>query len=173
MALTLVVETEVLDKGENLQVTDATVYGGSNPARNAVLINFTAFDMRTDPPTAIDFGSYDPATVESILIPIAHDGWVQVTMALTTNPERDPTIDDTLVTDVLISERFCLCKANYALRVYSKKCGFEDPSQVEKLMCLNAQFEGIKYLVSENDMKSADMAIERLNLECILANVPC
>ena len=38
---------------------------------------------------------------------------------------------------------------------------------------MSAQFEGIKDLVAQNDMLSADKAIERLNKECALANKGC
>lgn len=177
MALTLANTIEILDEGTNMLITDTTVYGGSNADRDNVLINYSVLDMRTDPPVDIT-PNYDAETVDSILVATGHDGWYKITMSLTPALLAPPPVaePDELVKDELISERFCICKANFAKKVFNCRCGCENSELIQELYCLTAQLEGIvgeQGLVSQNDMRSADMAIERLNKECALANKPC
>ena len=177
MALTLANTITVINDGENMIVEDTTVYGGSNADRDHVYINFLVLDMRNDPPTDIT-PEYDPEVVEQILVTTPHDGWYKITMSLTPIPDTPPPTaePDELVKDELISARFCICKANFAKKVFNCRCGCENSELRQELYCLTAQLEGIvgeQGLVSQNDMRSADMAIERLNKECALANKPC
>lgn len=174
MALTLANTITVINGGENFIVEDTTVYGGSNAPRDQVLVNFLVQDMRTSPPTDIT-PSYDPQTVEQILVTIPHDGWYKVTMSITPTPNATSPIADPdgLIKDELVSERFCICKANFTKKTFDCKCGCENQENIEHLYSMSAQFEGIKDLVAQNDMLSADKAIERLNKECLLANKGC
>ena len=84
-----------------------------------------------------------------------------------------PAANDELVKDELVTERFCICKANFTKKTFNCRCGCENKENIEQLYCMSAQFEGIKDLVAQNDMLSADKAIERLNKECALANKGC
>lgn len=174
MALTLANTITILNGGENMKVEDTTVYGGSNAPRNEVLVNFLVEDMRTNPPSDIT-PNYEPETVEEILVTTPHDGWYKITMSIT--PTDDAAVHvaepDQLVKDELITERFCICKANFTKKTFNCKCGCENKEKIEQLYCMSAQFEGIKDLVAQNDMLSADKAIERLNKECLLNNKGC
>lgn len=174
MALTLANTLEILDEGTKMLITDTTVYGGANALRANVFINFLVQDMRTNPPVNIT-PDYDAAIVESILVAIPHDGWYNVVMSLTPAEDAPPPVaePDQLVKDELVTERFCICKANFTKKTFNCKCGCENKENIEQLYCMSAQFEGIKDLVAQNDMLSADKAIERLNKECALANKGC
>lgn len=174
MALTLTNTIAVLNGGENILIEDTTVYGGSNADRDNVLINYSVLDMRTDPPVDIT-PNYDAETVDSILVATGHDGWYKITMSLTPALLAPPPVaePDQLVKDELVTERFCICKANFTKKTFNCRCGCENKENIEQLYCMSAQFEGIKDLVAQNDMLSADKAIERLNKECALANKGC
>jgi hypothetical protein len=169
MALELTNTIEVLNQGDNIEITDTTVYGGANLDRNDVKVYFLVENMRNSPPANIT-PDYDPETVESILATIPNDGWYKITMTVIANVGD---YQDQLVKDYLVSERFCICKAHFAKKVFSKKCGCENPTQIQELYCLEAQLAGVLDLVAENDMQSADQAIERMNLECALLNEDC
>ena len=167
MPLVLTNQITTEDAGTNLRIVDSTQYDDPY-SREYYYVNFTVLDMRTDPPNDIT-PPYDQVTVAEIFVPISHDGWYKVTMAYTANPDADPPyviVPDELVKDYLSSELFCICKAKFAKKVFSKKCGCENPQQIAELYCLNAQLEGMLELVAMNDMQSADQAIERMNLEC-------
>lgn len=171
MALTLANTIEVLDEGQNIEIVDTTVYGGANYDRNQVKVYFLVQDMRNTPPADIT-PNYDPETVESILVPISHDGWYKITMTVIANIGD---YQDQLVKDYLVTERFCICKAKFAYKVFSCFCNCNS-QKVQELFCLNAQLQGIvgdDGLVAHNDMLNADQAIERLNLECALYNEDC
>lgn len=174
MALTLANLIETVDNGTNLFISDQTQYDSPNPSRESCFLNFIVLDMRNDPPSDIT-PPYDPVTVGEILVPISHDGWYKVTMSITPNFDGNPPYPDPdeLVKDYVSSELFCICKAHFAKKVFSKKCGCENPTQIQELYCLEAQLAGVLDLVAENDMQSADQAIERMNLECALLNEDC
>lgn len=174
MALTLTNTIAVLNGGGNILIEDTTVYGGSNALRANVFINFLVEDMRTDPPSDIT-PNYDAAIVEQILVTTPHDGWYKITMSVTPAEDAPPPVaePDQLVKDELVTERFCICKANFTKKTFNCRCGCENKENIEQLYCMSAQFEGIKDLVAQNDMLSADKAIERLNKECALANKGC
>jgi len=173
MALELANTITTVDSGTNLSIEDTTVYGGSNADRDNVLINFLVQNMRNDPPTDIT-PSYDPETVTEILVAIPTDGWYKVTMSVTAAPLAPPPVaaNDELVKDYLSSELFCICKANFAYKVFSVFCTCNS-KKVQELYYLNAQLGGVLDLVAQNDMKNADQAIERMNLECALYNEDC
>lgn len=168
MALTITNTITVLNDGENIEIEDTTVYGGANPARNTLQVNFLVQDMRNNPPADIT-PSYDPETVTSILVTTPHDGWYKITQSYILN---DESVQDELVKDYLVSERFCICKANFAYKVFSNFCTC-NAKKVQELYCLNAQLGGVLDLVAQNDMLNADQAIERMNLECALYNEDC
>lgn len=175
MALTLANTIETVDSGTNLLITDTTVYGtGGNAVRASCFVNFTVLDMRNDPPSDIT-PYYDPETVEEILVTIPYDGWYKGTMSITPNPDGDSPLPepDELVKDYISSALFCICKANFANKIFSCMCGCENPTKIQELFCLEAQLAGLLDLIAENDMVSAAQAIERMNLECALYNEDC
>lgn len=173
MALELTNTITIQDGGTSFIVEDTTVYDTPNPMRASCLVNFLVQDMRNDPPADIT-PPYDPVTVTEILVPISHDGWYKVTMYVTEAPDSiEEVVADELVKDELVSARFCECKAQFTKKVFSKKCGCEDATKIQELYCLDAQFNGVADLVAQNDMQSADQAIERLGLECALYNKDC
>ena len=49
----------------------------------------------------------------------------------------------------------------------------EDSKVWDNLFCMEGRFLGIQRLVEKNDMLSADMVIERLELECNELNAEC
>ena len=167
MALTLNSEYEIVNVGTGIIYRDITTYGGANYDRNEVKVNFVATDRRTG--QVIDF-AYDEDTATEVLIPIAHDGWYNVVMTVSNTGDE---YSDEKVTNILVTERFCDCIANYSTKLLKKVCGCEDAKTWQKLFCMQGQLMGIAYLVEKNDMLSADMAIERLNLECKRLNEDC
>lgn len=168
MALTITNTITTINGGDNILIEDTTVYGGLNPLRADVQVNFLVLDMRNNPPTDIT-PPYDPATVTEILVTTPHDGWYKVTQSYISNDEE---VQDELVKDYLVSERFCICKANFAYKVFSTFCTCNS-QKIQELYCLNAQLGGVLDLVAQNDMLNADQAIERMNLECALYNEDC
>lgn len=166
MALTLENEYEIVNIGTGIIVRDTTVYGGDEAERNTLTVDFIITDKRKG--TIIEV-TYDGATVEEILIPITHDGWYEILM--TVSDGVDYSDEKTL--GILVTERFCECKAELLSKLTDKICGCENPKVFEKLFVMTAQLIGIEALVAKNDLKSADMAIERLNLECKRANKDC
>ena len=167
MALTINNEYEIVNVGTGIIVTDTTTYGGANYDRNEVKVNFVATDKRTG--QVIDF-TYDEDTVDEVLIPVTHDGWYSILM--TVSNAGDEYSDEKRL-DLVVTERFCACLAEYSTNITKKVCGCEDAKVWNRLFCLQGQLIGINTLVEKNDLLSADMAIERLNLECKRLNEDC
>ena len=177
MALVPSLITDVQDSGKLLYITDTTVYGdgATDPSRANCLVNFEVYGMRGSS-TIISTNNYDPTTVTEILQDISSDGWYQVKMYITKNPIGGwggSNFSYGLVVDTLVSDRFCQCKANYLSKLTEKPCGCEDSEVWNNLFCMEGQFIGIQRLVEKNDMKSADMVLERLLLECNELNADC
>lgn len=172
MALTLDFNYTITGIGTAIVVTDDTVYGeDGNPAREDCLVNFIVTNMRTGEEIEI---TYDETTVTTISIPVAADGWyrVQATVENDDDYEGDAFSDEQYI-GILVTARFCDCLATYTNKLTEKVCGCEDSKVWEKLFCLKGQLIGVETLVSRNDMLSADMAIERLNIECQRLNSDC
>lgn len=168
MAFTLGMDYEIVSVGTGIIVTDTTNYGGDNPDRVDCTVNFEITDKRTGEAIVV---TYDETTVDEILIPVTHDGWHSIKM--TVSYEAETTVTDEKYLDILVTERFCDCMAEYTNKLTEKPCGCEDSKVWEKLFCLKGQLIGVETLVSKNDMLSADMAIERLGLECARLNSDC
>lgn len=163
MALELSMEYTITSVGQNIIVTDETVYGvGDDPTREDSLVNFIVTDKRTGELIEV---TYDEETVEEILIPITHDGWYNILMTVTNNGDEVERSDEKNL-DILVTERFCECLAIYTDKLTEKMCGCEDKKVWESIFYMKGQLIGIEKLVENNDMLSADMAIERLGLEC-------
>jgi len=169
MALTLLMDYEIVNVGTGINVTDTTVYGGANPTRANSLVNFIITDKRTGELIEV---TYDEETVEEILIPITHDGWYSILMTVTNAVGQDERSDEKVL-GVIVTERFCACLAEYSTKALEKQCGYEGSKFWERLFCLQGQFIGLQALVERNDLLSADMAIERMGLECGRLNTDC
>ena len=156
MALIPSILIEVLNDGTLLKISDTTVYGDGivDPSRANSLVNFDVFSMRGGS-TDIKTNQYDPSTVTEMLQDINADGWYQVKITITQNPIGGGLF------------------ASYLYKLTEKPCGCEDSKVWENLFCMEGQFLGIQRLVEKNDMLSADMAIERLELECNELNAEC
>lgn len=177
MALIPSISIEVLSNGSLLKITDTTVYGNGiiDPSRANSLVNFEVYSMRGGS-TLISTINYDPITVTEILQDISNDGWYQVKISITENPSGGWAGTDysyETIVDTLVSDRFCQCKANYLTKLTESACGCEDAGVWNNLFCMEGQFIGIQRLVEKNDMKSADMVLERLLLECNELNADC
>ena len=177
MALIPSILIEVLNDGTLLKISDTTVYGDGivDPSRANSLVNFDVFSMRGGS-TDIKTNQYDPSTVTEMLQDINADGWYQVKITITQNPIGGglfASYSYQTIVDTIVSDRFCRCKANYLYKLTEKPCGCEDSKVWENLFCMEGQFLGIQRLVEKNDMLSADMAIERLELECNELNAEC
>lgn len=177
MALTPSISIDVLNNGSLLNIKDTTIYGNGiiDPSRANSLVNFEVYSMRGGS-IIISDPNYDPITVTEILQEISSDGWYQIKISITENPSGGWAGADysyETIVDILVSDRFCQCKANYLTKITQKPCGCEDSKVWESLFCMEGQFIGIQRLVEKNDMKSADMVLERLLLECNELNTDC
>lgn len=176
MALIPLFTHESLSGGTILKIVDTTVYGNgiTNPNRAQSLVNFEVEYMRGTPIQLVMNG-YVPETVTQILQPITNDGWYRIKMTITRNPVGTWATDfsEQKVIDVLIIDRLCACKANYLNKITDKPCGCEDSSVWKNIFCMEGQLQGVTRFVAKNDMKSADMVVERLLLECQHLNSDC
>ena len=177
MALIPIILVDVLSEGTLIQLTDNTVYGDgtTDPSRANCLVTFDIFSMRGGA-KSIKVNQDDPASVVFFLQDISADGWYQMKITITKNPTGGwlgSNFSYEEVVDIIVSDRFCKCKANYLYKLTEKPCGCEDSKVWEKLYCLEGQFLGVQRLVEKNDMLSSDMAIERLLLECNELNADC
>lgn len=169
MALTLAMSYVITSVGENIIVSDTTVYGSANPTREQCLVNFIITDRRTNEVIPI---TYDEATVDEISIPVTHDGWYTILMTVT-NAVGQPEYSDEKTLGVVVTERFCECLAQFSAKALDKICGYEGAKFWERLFCLQGQFIGLQVLVNRNDLLSADKSIERMGLECQRLNSDC
>lgn len=177
MALIPSITIDIQNEGKLLKIVDNTVYGNGivDPSRANSLVNFEVFSMRGGAKD-ITTNAYVPSTVTEVLNDISADGWYQVKITITQNPIGGGAFAPysyQSILDILISDRFCICKANYLYSLTEKPCGCEDSKVWEALFCLEGQFIGIERLVAKNDMQSADMVLERLELECAELNADC
>lgn len=167
--LTPLVNIEVLNSGTNIKATDVTVYGDgtTDPTRAQSLVDFSIVFMRGTMTLASN--SYDPEIVTQVIQPISSDGWYQIKMTITKNPSGTWVGDDysyEVIKDVLVIDRLCACKANILAKITEKPCGCEDSGVLKDLYCIEGQLLGVSTLVAKNDMLSADMAVERLLIQC-------
>jgi len=169
MALTLAISYTITGVGENIIVSDDTVYGSANPTREQCLVNFIVTDRRTNEVIEV---TYDETDVDEISIPVTHDGWYSILMTVT-NAEGQAEYSDEKVLGVVVTERFCECLAQFSAKALDKICGYEGAKFWERLFCLQGQFIGLQALVNRNDLLSADKAIERMGLECQRLNSDC
>ena len=112
MALTLLMDYEIVNVGTGINVTDTTVYGSDNPTRASSLVNFIITDKRTGELIEV---TYDEETVEEILIPITHDGWYSILMTVTNAVGQEERSDEKVL-GVIVTERFCACLAEYSTK---------------------------------------------------------
>ena len=169
MALTLLMDYEIVNVGTGINVTDTTVYGGANPTRANSLVNFIITDKRTGELIEV---TYDEETVEEILIPITHDGWYSILMTVTNAVGQEERSDEKVL-GVIVTERFCACLAEYSTKALEKQCGYEGSKFWERLFCLQGQLIGLQALVARNDLLSADMALASLGSECGRPHTDC
>lgn len=172
MALTLSSTYIITSVGASIIVTDTTDYGvDTNPAREDCLVNFIVTDKRTGEVIEV---SYDEAVVTEILIPVTHDGWYDIlkTVNNVDGYEGDEFSDEERL-GVLVTERFCECLSQFSAKALEKMCGCEGDKFWDRLFCLQGQLIGVQALVARNEMLSADMAIERMGLECSRLNADC
>lgn len=176
MALIPLFTNEILSNGSTIKIIDTTIYGNgiTNPSRSQCLVNFSVEFMRGTP-TLLIMNGYNPSIVTQILQPISNDGWYRIKITIVNDPSGTwaTPFSEQKVIDILVMERLCICKANYLNKITDKPCGCEDSDIWKNLFCMEGQMEGVKRLVAKNDMKSADMVVERLLLECQHLNSDC
>jgi hypothetical protein len=177
-AITAVVSHEIVNDGNAILITDDTVYRTppTTPTRAQCYVNFLVQQINGDTVTDIT-PNYVSTSVTSILVPITADGWYRITMTITNIPpatDAVPTFSTQAVQNLLVTNRYCNCYSNKIYNAFQNSiCGCENVKMVYQLLLLDAQFQGITYMVSKNDMNSANQALERIMLECQALDCDC
>jgi hypothetical protein len=153
-------------------ITDTTVYGGAEPDRVDVKVNFTV----TFHPSSGDVDLtplYDELTVTELILQKPNDGWYEVDMVIT-----DAVTDDELAT--LNKSYILLCNSNKCLMdkilKWSESFGCKCPDK-ELFACIQeirTLIDAAKYKCSINiDLAGSRDLVECVEELCLCSNNDC
>lgn len=145
--------------GDNLQISDDTVYGGGEYLRSQCQVNFTATLKQTTGDSAITLPAYDEDTVATILTP-SPDGHVSVTMTITT-PGGDLTDTESIMVTIALT----LCRNDIRDSVYCKCCEDLD-AQLLKFYKIDTALTIIGEYETDLDYVNAQCVVEGIQPLC-------
>lgn len=177
MGLQATIDYSITGEGTGILFKDDTTYGNgtTDPSREQSLVSFGVYSMRGATPQEISV-NYDSETATQVLASITADGWYRLILTITKNPDGDWAGGDysyQATTDLLVTDRYCACLESFMKRFNNCPCGCENPSDIVNLMEMQGRFSGIEKLVTQNDINSADQALEVLEKQCSLYNEDC
>lgn len=179
MALSANFTYTVQNIGSQILIVDTTTYGdgSTDPSRAQSLVNFEVTKITSTSKEDIT-PNYEESTVTQIYATLDVDCWVRIKMTITKEEDGGWSGSDysyQKIVNILVKERLNKCLTEFGESVYlSKPCGCECDDRLSTYYCLKAQTDcGLQNLVSRNDLLSAQMSLERLTQECVLAKGNC